>query len=228
MVKYRAGVPFDTEYFKKEETKNQQKSTKEKFTHIYNSNHWGSEDSASGNGSDLIQTEKISAELPRIISEYGIETMLDLPCGDHNWMNRIELPLQKYIGADIVEEIISKNKACYESEKKKFIVIDLIKDPLPNTDLIFCRDCLVHLSSEDILKSLKNIKDAGIKYIMTTTFPECEKNEDIVTGDWRILNLTLSPFGFPEPIEVINENCMEGEGTYSDKSLGLWKVNDII
>jgi hypothetical protein len=59
---------------------------------------------------------------------------------------------------------------------------------------------------------------------MTTTFPECDENKNITTGDWRIINLELSPFNFPKPLYLLNENCTEGEGTYKDKSLGLWEV----
>ncbi len=94
-------------------------------------------------------------------------------------------------------------------------------------DLIFCRDCLVHFSNDNILKTFENLKNTGSKYILTTTFTECDENIDIVTGDWRIINLTLAPFNLPEPLQIINENCTEGDGAFSDKSLGLWKISDL-
>jgi hypothetical protein len=62
---------------------------------------------------------------------------------------------------------------------------------------------------------------------MTTTFTECEENVDIVTGDWRIINLQIPPFSLPEPVLILNEECTEGDGTYADKSLGLWKISDL-
>ena len=105
--------------------------------------------------------------------------------------------------------------------------IDLIKDALPDADILHCRDCLVHLSYSDILEAIKNIKRSNISYLLTTTFSECEMNQDIVTGDWRIINLEKAPFNFPTPLKLINEKCTEGDGTYADKCLGLWKISDL-
>jgi hypothetical protein len=47
-------------------------------------------------------------------------------------------------------------------------------------------------------------------------------------GKWRPLNMQLPPFNFPNPICIINEKCTEGEGEFKDKSLGLWRLKDII
>ena len=102
-----------------------------------------------------------------------------------------------------------------------------MRDHLPKADILFCRDCLVHLSNEDIAKSIQNIRQSDITYLLTTTFTQCDENHDIVTGDWRIINLEKPPFNFPKPMSLINEKCTEGDGTYADKSLGLWKISDI-
>ena len=93
--------------------------------------------------------------------------------------------------------------------------------------MLFCRDCFVHFSYSDIYFALDNIKQSKITYLLTTTFPDCESNEDITTGDWRLLNLEKPPFNFPTPLRLINEQCSEGGGLYQDKSLGLWQVQDI-
>lgn len=63
--------------------------------------------------------------------------------------------------------------------------------------------------------------------MLVTIFADCEKNEDIVTGDWRIMNLTKEPFNLLEPELILNENCTEGDKTYTDKSLGLWEISDL-
>ena len=85
----------------------------------------------------------------------------------------------------------------------------------------------MHLSIADICSALGNIKSSQIAYLLTTTFPNCEENEDITTGDWRLLNLEKPPFNFPTPLRLINEQCSESGGLYRDKSLGLWQVQDI-
>jgi hypothetical protein len=223
----RADLPFDTSFFKKEKLNNKSYSPVESFKMIYQTNHWKDDVSASGNGSNDIQTITIKDALPNLFKNYSIKTLLDLPCGDFYWLKNVDLGVDKYYGGDIVKEIIEKNVSLYQNDNRKFEVINLISDNLPFVDLIFCRDCLVHLSNDDLINSIRNIKRSGIKYLLTTTFTSCNENEDIVTGDWRIINLEKTPFNFPKPLTVINENCMEGNGTYSDKSLGLWLVQQI-
>jgi hypothetical protein len=221
------GIPFDVNYFERLSQEGVIKDIKEVFTHIHQTNHWQGEDSASGAGSDDIQTAVIRQTLPDIITNFHIDTMLDLPCGDFHWMQFVSLPLKKYIGADIVEEIIHKNQIRYASPQTEFRVLDLTKDILPAVDLLFCRDCLVHLSFEDISKVFRNVQYSGISYILTTTFGNRTQNHDIPTGDWRVLNLQVAPFYLPEPILLINEQCTEGNGWYADKCLGLWKVDSL-
>lgn len=193
------------------------------FTDIYLNNTWGSDSSHSGCGSDLVQTETIRAELPAILSSLNIRSILDIPCGDFYWMRHVQLDKIKYIGADIVAEIISNNHQ-YASELKSFKVLDITSDPLPHVDLVFCRDCLVHLSYADIWRALENIKASGAKYLMTTFFSRRASNSDIVTGQWRPLNLEVKPFNFPPPLIVLNEQCTEYGSDWNDKSLGVWEV----
>ncbi len=227
MNKERAPVPFDVSHFRKMADQGKHYSTAETFDYIYRTNHWSGKDSVSGEGSDPARTAEIRKELVRILEEFDVRVLLDLPCGDFGWMSSVDLPVDVYIGADIVEELISNNRRLHAHEKRRFLVIDIINDRLPDADLLLCRDCLVHLSFDDIKRSLANIKASGIRYLLATTFPECGRNENIVTGDWRVINLGMPPFNFPEPVRLTNEKCTEGGGTYADKSLGLWEVGSL-
>lgn len=223
----RAGVPFDSTHFEKQKKAGRQFSTEETFKEIFKSNHWSSQDSISGTGSVDQQTNEISEKIPSLVEELGIKKFLDVPCGDFNWFSKMELNIDSYIGGDIITDIITKNQDAFGGQQCEFLTIDLIKDLLPQADILHCRDCLVHLSNDDILKAIQNIKQSTITYLLTTTFSGCEENKDIVTGDWRIINLEKTPFNFPKPLKLINEKCTEGEGTYSDKCLGLWKISEL-
>jgi hypothetical protein len=197
------------------------------FSRIYSSNTWDGEDSISGPGSNLEQTRVLVAELPGLLDRFDVHSVLDIPCGDFHWMRHVCLDGIAYTGADIVSPLIEKNKRAYESETIHFRTLDLIKGPLPRADLILCRDCLVHLSFKDIWSALQAICDSGATHLLTTTFTRRDNNQDIVTGHWRRLNLQAVPFMFPAPLEVLNEGCTEGGGENDDKSLGLWKIEDI-
>ena len=202
-------------------------NSEEIFTDISDKNAWIGKESISGPGSDIAQTETISKQLPVLFSKYGIKKMIDIPCGDFNWMKHVTLDGVDYIGADILSDLIIKNTRLYERDGIHFKRLDLTRDKLPSVDLILCRDCLVHLSFNKIFRAFKNIYKSQSHYLLTTTFTERQENFNIPTGHWRPLNLQKSPFELPEPLELINEGCTENNGAYTDKSLGLWKLSDI-
>ena len=203
-------------------------SNKDIFTNIYLNNKWRGKYSFSGAGSNLNQTKTIREEIPKIIKKYKIKNILDIPCGDFYWMRELDLKDLNYIGADLVSDIINQNIKEFTKNNINFKVLDLTSDRLPCSDLIFCRDCLVHLSFEDIFKALRNIKKSNSKYLMTTNFLKRENNYDIPTGSWRTINLCESPFNLCSPIENITENCSEGkEGSFLDKALSIWEVKSI-
>ena len=200
---------------------------KEKFTEVYEKNIFCGKVSRSGEGSDLTQTAIIRRELPRLVQEFGIKTFLDAPCGDWYWMREVNLPVERYIGLDIVEALVQKNQQAYGSDKVSFRCLNLADGDLPKADLIFSRDCLVHLSFADSLKIIANFKRSGAQYLLTTTFTERTRNEDLGDTFWRPLNKQLPPFNFPEPVLLINEGCSEGNNLFKDKCLGLWMLQDI-
>ena len=186
-----------------------------------------SSESVSGSGSENLQTEFLIKELDVLFNKLSVTSILDIPCGDFNWMQRVNLTNIKYIGADIVEEIVLSNDLKFKKDGIiNFSVLNLISDQLPKSDVVFVRDCFVHLSYSDISNAIINIRLSGSKYLLTTTFTNHNLNHDIITGEWRPLNLQKKPFNFPMPLVTINERCTEGNGEYKDKSMSLWNLDD--
>ncbi len=213
---------------KKYELYRMRSSTPERvFTEIYRRNRWRGRDSVSGTGSDLEQTAHLLRQLPTLLRDFRIQTLLDIPCGDFHWMRRLQLGDIVYTGADIVGEMIDENNARYASEGVSFRVLNLLEDPLPRVDLVFCRDCLVHFSHADVRRALRTLIESRSAYLLTTTFPSRRENRDIVTGEWRPLNLEAAPFHLPPPLRLIEEHCTEKDGAYQDKALGLWRLEDV-
>ena len=203
------------------------KNNKELFTDIYLKNRWGDKYSLSGPGSNLSQTRVIVEQFPNLINTFKIKNILDIPCGDFFWMKDIDFNNLNYIGADIVTELINDNLKRFRKPNIDFQIIDILSDDLPTSDLVFCRDCLVHYPFKDIYDALKNIKKSNSKYFMTTNFTERNQNMDISTGYWRPINFCKDPFNFPESSFTICEKCTEGNNRFSDKSLSLWEVKNI-
>lgn len=203
------------------------KSVADTFRQIHDANTWNSDESVSGTGSDLIQTEAIRYGLPAVLHAHQIKTILDIPCGDFNWMKLVDLKGIHYLGADIVDKLIESVNARFANNEIAFIRLDLLVDKLPHMDLILCRDCLVHFSYAHIAQAIQSIKTSGSKYLLTTSFTQRRLNFDIATGDWRPINLSRKPFNFPAPVEVIMEKCTEGNGKSYDKALVLYRISDL-
>jgi len=205
-----------------------QMSPHEVFTEIYTRKFWGNAETVSGTGSTLSQTQTLVKELDSLLKHFQIQSVLDIPCGDFNWMQQVDLTGIRYTGADIVKELIDNNIQKYQNtEHRKFEVLDLLTSPLPAHDLVLVRDCLVHFSIENIHKALGNIKKSGSKYLLATTFTQKTINPDIVTGHWRAVNLQIEPFCLPAPLLVINEGIPTGEQEFKDKSMALWEIDRI-
>jgi hypothetical protein len=195
------------------------KNARELFAHYYHNNNWGSQESASGEGSTLKYTENLRAELPRLLKHYKIQTMLDAPCGDYNWMRVV--PREngiRYVGGDIVEELIDCNRRLFADAATEFKIIDVRNDPLPSADIWMCRDCLFHLSNQDIFHALENFCKSDINYLFTSTHPHANLNLNIDTGDFRQLNLEKPPFNFPKA-DIYIDDWIEG---FPVRQLGLW------
>lgn len=203
------------------------KNTEQVFTEIYRRHGWGGQESVSGPGSDLGQTRVVLRELRPLLDELKVGSMLDIPCGDFHWMQRVDLKGIDYIGADIVAPLIQANRERHGRDGVRFQQLDLVKDDLPDVNLVLCRDCLIHLSFADIFRALDNLSRGASEYLLTTTYPARTENCDIVTGRDRVLNLERAPFAFPKPLRLIIEECTEGDGAFADKALGLWRIADI-
>jgi len=223
----RRAVGFDPDYFAQQAARGRPLSPAEAFRHAFQANLWGGAESPSGPGASLRQTTTLGRLLPDLCRRWSVRRLLDLPCGDAHWMAAVALPGLSYFGADLVPEVVARAAADNPHPDRRFGQLDLTADPLPSADLLLCRDCLVHLSFADGCRALANIRRSDITYLLTTTFPAESTNLDVVTGDWRPLNLLRPPFGFPEPLELLVEGCTEQQGLFADKSLGLWRVADL-
>ena len=194
------------------------------FTRIYRENLWRSAESVSGTGSTLDETEEIRRFLPKFLTDFKIQSMLDIPCGDMNWLSLVDLGGVAYIGADIVSAIVARNQQDHDERGVRFTTLDITTDDLPKVDVMLVRDCLGHFSNADVQKAIRNIKRARPTYLLSTTFPQEENVGDIETGQWRPINLARM-FGLPEPQELWPEINVQFDGHISVKCLGLWRID---
>ena len=205
------------------------RSAGEVFDFIYHTNLWGSPESRSGVGSESGATATLRTKLPELLRRLGVRVLVDVPCGDFSWLGGMGLPLDRYIGGDIVSALVARNVGLFARSHPHadFRLLDISTDLLPAGDALLCRDCLVHLPEAMIRASLRNIARSPIRYVIMTTFLGDRENADIETGNWRPLNLQRPPYSLPPPLEFLLEGCMEEEGAYADKALGVWSAEQI-
>lgn len=193
------------------------------FTHIYRNNLWYNPETRSGAGSTLTATANLRAALPSVLRDLNVRSMLDAACGDFHWMSQVDLPVQQYIGGDVVPELVAHLQATYGNDQRRFICLDIIDDPLPAADLVLLRDVLLHLSSTQIHRVLHNLARAGIRFVMASNYPTTQFNAPNMTGGARPLNLCLKPFGLPPPVRRVDD---PGEGVLP-REMGIWTHQQI-
>lgn len=182
----------------------------DKFSYIYDKKIWYVNDSLSGEGSELKYTENLREWLIYNLPILKINTFVDAPCGDFNWM-RYVLPNVNvnYVGLDIVPSVVKKNIETYSNSKIQFKIANICEDKLPSCELIMVRDVLFHLSFEDINSFLINLAKTDYKYLLTTTHKVKKdySNANITSGDSRLIDLFAKPFNFKKSkvIDFVND-----------------------
>jgi hypothetical protein len=189
------------------------------FKRIYDENLWGDPESLSGGGSSLAATENVRRELPSLMTRFECRTLLDAPCGDFVWMKTIVGTMDRYVGLDIVPDLVARNQAQYGSERVSFACADLSGDTLPHADLALCRDCFIHLPTSVIRAAIRNFARSGARYLLTTNDRSASAYHDIAVGGFRVIDFMRPPFNFPPPLAVICES-----GT---RELALWELSTI-
>ena len=201
---------FSTFFFSKE------KIRKNAFRHIYLSNHWQNyfkldlQKSRSGPGSNLNYTSDMSRKLEKFFAEKNIKTILDIGCGDFIWMNLLlnkYYNYDKYLGLDIVDELIKNNNLKYSNNKISFKTFDLVKDEIPNGfDIILIRDVFIHLKNEQIVNFLNLLKNLDVKFFGVTSTPSLKKNNELkAVGRYRDINIEIEPFNLKDFLLKIDE-----------------------
>lgn len=159
------------------------KDCKETFTRIYKDRVWGD---GSGGGSGE-QAQPYCDFVSERLFELGMvdlagqptRRVLDIGCGDGRVAARIEWNGWEYIGVDAAQGF------------------DALTDPLPEADLVLCKEVMQHLSNEQIQLLLDRTAHYPRRLFTNTCHPSLPVNTDITTGDCRAVDLTLAPFNQP-------------------------------
>ena len=182
-------------------------------------------ESVSGPGSELGATQLLRDGLADFILANDITSVFDAPCGDFNWMRSLTEEVEiAYLGGDIVPDLIVSNQDTYGDDRTRFVVHDLIEDPLPAVDFLLVRDCFIHFSNAHVSRVIDHFVQSETRFIGLTTMVDHAENTDITTGQWRLINLEISPFNLPKPRLFIDDD----KNDLRDKKIGVWERQQLI
>jgi hypothetical protein len=169
-----------------------------------------------GLGSTLRFTVELREALPKLFCKYNVRSLLDAPCGDFNWMAQTDLSGIEYIGCDYDPA----NIRIARSRAPQFIFCDtdIVHGDLPNCDMILCRDFFQHVPYRAAAITIDNFKSTNANWLVATSH-RGGRNEEAGFGEFFPINLSLSPFNFPEPLEFLPDG--------DNRILGVWDMDTI-
>lgn len=123
------------------------------FIKAYERNLFGGNLSRSGPGSEGEHVKQKTQIVSDIIEGYDVKSILDIGCGDVFWMRDLFDKVTKYVGVDIVPQVIEDNKAKFPEQE--FFCKDMTTEKdlaeFDNQyDLILALDVFHHLMHEEI------------------------------------------------------------------------------
>lgn len=181
--------------------------TKDAMEQVYANYLWGTNGAEFYSGEGSHQSEIIQPYISIVKSfltafEKPI-TVCDLGCGDFNVGKSLVSYTNKYVGVDIVEDLIAHNKKTFTQSNLEFKCLDIAVDDLPMADCALVRQVLQHLSNAEIQNIVQKL--AAFKYvILTEHLPKGNfvPNIDIISGQGTRLkkqsgvDLMEGPFHF--------------------------------
>ena len=157
--------------------------------------------------------------------------MIDVACGDWNWMKKVDLSGIDYTGYDSDEGFIEENQMFYPDHK--FIAVDALKVHWPEVDLILCRDFMIHIPTDAVRHLLQAFNASQSRYLLSTSYDDIKENFDFdekqksvgydrLRREWRPVNLELPPYSLGQPVDFIRENYE----VCTNRKVGLWQITE--
>lgn len=196
-----------------------------------------------GPGSALAATEVLTTALPALLRKYGVRSMLDVACGDWNWMRLVDLQGAgiDYIGWDVDpgriercrERVLTGDHLSYCRPGTSFECVNMLTTEIDvRYDLILARDFLAHLPNQHIEQVLEKFRYSGSTYLLASSYPGAENawTYDPAQFAWsgymeHPVDLETAPYNLRK-IDAIPEVCGPGGVLTYPHELALFQIGD--
>ena len=178
------------------------------FEAVYAQNVWGHAD-GSGHGSTVAYTAGLRRVLAELVASLGVASLIDAGCGAGVWqaafLEACRVPaitdsasrtstVLRYHGVDASATAVARAQGRLAPLGATVSVGDLCRDALPRGfDAVLSRDCLQHMSLEDVALALENMAVCGARwYLLGGYYPG--KNARVGAAYHFDVNLAQAPF----------------------------------
>lgn len=144
--------------------------TLQEWQQIYEFGGWESQ--GSGPGSKLEFNSDLIAYLNNFISQNSVSSLIDLGCGDLQWMPQVFSSGIDYVGVDFCQSVINQNTTNYPD--KTFIFSDF-KNLSEAREVSFSKD-VIHHDRDNMSEIFDKISQLASRYCMIVV-PEYMKRQ---------------------------------------------------
>ena len=185
------------------------------FEAVYRQDVWHHAD-GSGHGSTVEYTVGLRRALGELVTSLGIESLIDAGCGAGVWQQSFlaahktiaveSKRLNRYHGVDASATAVARATARLAPLGATLATGDVCIDQLPRGfDAVLCRDCLQHLTLEEVAAALKTMTMCGARwYIIGGYYPG--KNVRVGRAYHFDVNLAQAPFELTPEFVVGEDN----------------------
>ncbi|KAA8494067.1 hypothetical protein FVE85_4042 [Porphyridium purpureum] len=184
------------------------------------------------------KTTRLAQILAGVVITYNISSVADLSCrhsanftADLHDRLLSRVPHYKYYCLDhdsvLLHSLISlwkSNKHVYFLRRKSW---DRTFLRLPSAELYFALDSMQRLSLDRLHETFLHMKEAGVKYLMTTINPNRRNPTPGTKYKFSRLDFHSEPFFFPEPLRRFSDLTNDPSHLSNPKQLSLWRLDEI-
>ena len=150
----------------------------------------GYDDVGSGPGSLLENNYELIDWLVEFINEEDINNILDLGCGDMQWIPRVLSETNiEYTGVDCVPDLILNNRK--KHKKLHFICQDIVTYYIEKQkyDLIFIKDVLQHFNKDRAREFIDNIRQSGVSHsiIIVPYYIDTDIEKYLIDNNYKLV-----------------------------------------
>jgi hypothetical protein len=178
---------------------------KARFEKIYADDKWTY---GSGPGSLESINKPYIEFLESFIQNNKVDKIIDIGCGDFQFMRRVDMGQASYLGFDVATSIVKVNQTKFGNDRLKFCEMPDDFSQIPDCDIFILKDIMIHLDNKYCQKLINCIKSKSKYAIFVNNCTNIieDYNKDINSGDFRPVDVSLAPFNLHSAVVLRYSN----------------------